>query len=118
MENITLGEIGVAIAFLAALITGLGVLIKRLKGWIKDVLKEQLDEIRAENEELKKHIDNVDLNTCKNFLVARISEIERGDGLGEVESERFWEQYQHYLEKGGNSYIRHKVEQLKEDGKL
>ena len=118
MENITLGGIAVAVTFLVALITGVGVLVKRLKEWVQAALKEQLDEIRSENKDLKKRIDNVDLNTTKNFLVARLSEIEHGKTLEDIENERFWEEYQHYCEIGGNSYIKRKVEQLKAENRL
>ena len=116
MESITLGQIAVGVAFLAALISGMGVLMKKMKDWIVKAMKDQLDEIKNENKALKKLIDNVDLNTTKNFLVARITEIERGDKLDEIASERFWEEYAHYSEIGGNSYIKRKVEQLKADG--
>ena len=118
MESITLGQIAAAVAFLAALISGVGIIMKKMKDWMVNAVKEQLEEIKDENKDLKKRIDNVDLNTSKNFLVARLSEIERGNPLEEIESERFWEMYEHYSEIGGNSYIKRKVEQLKADGKL
>lgn len=118
MENITLGQIALGVAFLVALISGIGALMKNMKDWIVNVMKEQIDEIKRENKALQEQIGNVDLNTCKNFLVARLSEIEKGNSLEGIESERFWEQYQHYEKMGGNSYIKRKVEQLKSEGKL
>ena len=56
--------------------------------------------------------------TSKNFLVAKIAEVDKGNKLDEIEKERFWEQYEHYSKIGGNSYIQRKVDELKESGKL
>ena len=118
MENITFGQFGITITFLMGLITGLGFLSKQLKGWIKQALKEEIDSIKKDVLSLQKKIDTVDRENCKNFLVARISELENGKKWGEIEKSRFWEQYEHYIQGGGNSYIKRKVEQLKADGKI
>lgn len=117
MENITLGQIGLAVTFVVGLITGIGYLGKHVKTWIADALKEQLDDINEKITELSGKIDDVDMNATKNFLVARLSEIEQSQ-LNEIEAERFWEQYEHYHSIGGNSYIDQKVEKLKSMGKL
>ncbi len=111
MENITLGQIGLAVTFLVGLISGIGYLHKQLKVWIADALKEQFDSLGGQ-------IKEVDMNATKNFLVARLAEIEQDQPLNELEAERFWEQYEHYHKIGGNSYIDQKVEKLKSMGKL
>ena len=36
----------------------------------------------------------------------------------EIETERFYDSYQKYTELGGNSYIKGKVDRLKNEGKL
>lgn len=118
MENITVGQIAIVIAFLAALISGIGVLLKSIKSWIINAMKEPLGSIVGEIKNVNDRIDKVDMNTCKNFLVARLSEIEQGNVLDDIKMQRFWEEYEHYAEIGGNSYIRRKVEQLKVEGKL
>lgn len=118
MEQVTLGQIGLVLAFIAALIASIGAIGKAVQKAVKKAFDNGM---RATNEKLDRlegKIDDVDLNTCKNFLVARISEIEQGRALDSVGEERFWEQYEHYLAIGGNTYIQHKVEQLEKDGKL
>ena len=125
MENITVGQIAVGIAFLAALITG-GVKIKdAVKKWLETLLKEKFDEASKETKALSAKIDSiekqladVDLENCKNYLVTFLSEMKRGEVKDEIEKQRFWEEYEHYTRKGGNSYIRHDVEELKKKGTI
>ena len=118
MENITIGQIGLAVTFLVGLISGIGYLHKQMKVWIADALSDQLKAIGDKINELNDHIDDVDMNSTKNFLVARLSDVESGQPLSEIEAERFWEQYEHYHKIGGNSYIDQKVEKLRSMGKL
>ena len=120
MENITIGQIAVAVAFIAALITG-GVKIKdAVKKWLEGLLKSQFDAQKKETDDIKKSVndlkgqlDKVDLENCKNYLVTYLAEVERGEPKDAIESQRFWEEYQHYCDKGGNSYIKEKVSKLK-----
>ena len=118
MENITIGEIAVAVAFLVTFIGGIGGLTKSLKGWIVKANKEQMDEISKGMKDLGDRIDAVDMQATKNFLVARLSEVEKGTPMDEIEAERFWEEFEHYSKIGGNSYIKRKVDQLKTEGKI
>lgn len=118
MENITLGQIAVAIAFLAALITGTGVLLKTIKKWLGVAFQGEFDKLNKKMDGLQTYIDDVRFNSCKNYLVHFLSEVDRGQPIDEIERERFWEQYEHYKKNGGNSYIKRKVEQLTHDGKL
>lgn len=125
MENITVGQIAIAVAFIAALITG-GIKIKdAVKKWLENLLKEKFDEVRKEIKAVSDKVDNlesslfdVDLENCKNYLVTYISEVKRGESKDEIEKQRFWEEYKHYTDKGGNSYIRHDVEELGKKGLL
>lgn len=125
MESITIGQIAVAVAFIAALITG-GVKIKdAVKKWLTGVLKENFDKQAQETRALSEKIDklehqlcNVDLENCKNYLVTFLAEVERGELKDEIEIQRFYEEYQHYTEKGGNSYVKEKVSKLKQKGYL
>lgn len=118
MKDITLEQIGLAVAFLVALITGVLYLIKQLKTLMKQLLKEQLDSIDERLDDLKDRLDEVDMQSCKNYLVTYLSNVEQGKTIEEIERERFWEQYQHYTKTGGNSYIKHKVEKMVSEGKL
>lgn len=125
METITIGQTALAITFVVGLITGISFLHKKLKEGMVVLLKDEFKALDAKFTEIDKQlkkletrIDGVDMESCKNFLVSKITHIEKGDPLGDVEQERFWEQYDYYTKHQGNSYIRHKVEQLKEDGKI
>lgn len=118
MDKITLGQIAVVVASLAAFITGLGVLYGKLKTWLTKLFKEQLDPISKSIEKVEKRIDDVDLESTKNYLVSFLSKVEQGTNVDEIERERFWEMYNHYSKVGGNSYIKHKVEKLEAAKKL
>lgn len=118
MENITLGQIVAAVGVIAALIGGGKLIINSITDGISKIVKELLEPITESIGDISERLDEVDMETCKNFLVRCIADMERGENLSETEKERFHEQYSHYLKKGGNTYIQAKVEKLKADGKL
>lgn len=118
MESITIGQIAVSITFLVGLISGIAYLKKHIKNWISNALEEDFRKIDDNQAEMKRQIREVDMNACKNFLVRFLADVECGDRIDEIEKERFWEEYQHYVDAGGNSYIKNKVEQLHKAGKL
>lgn len=119
MESITLGQIGLALTFIVGLMTGFSFLRKKLTEYLSTMLKEEFDGIKKKMDNLSEKIIDVDKNTCKNYLVTALSKIDQGYQMDDVESERFWEQYDHYTDDlKGNSYIHRKVEQLKSEGKL
>lgn len=111
MEHITLGQIALGVSFLVGLISGVGYLSSVSRKWLKDAMKEQLDVIAN-------RLDQVDMESTKNYLVTYLSDIERGKAIDEIEKERFYEQYQHYQSLGGNSYIKNKVDQMRGKGWL
>lgn len=111
MENVTLGQIAEVFAFFAALIASCGVIYHFIKKALNKLFAEQLEAIN-------KRVDTIDLNACKNYLVMFLSNVERGEKIDEIELERFYEQYEYYTNHKGNSYIKHKVEKLKQEGKL
>ena len=125
MEQITLGQIGLAITFLVGLITGINYLIKQVKKWIEDLqdkisksLSDQFESFDKKIDDLKQQVDDIDMETTKNFLVSMLSDLEKGIVWDDIETERFWEQYEHYTAKGGNTYIKTRVDKLKEKGIL
>lgn len=118
MEHLTLNQIGVALAFLVGLLTSISYLNSKLKKWISNTLKDELDGIKREIKSINTKVDSVDIESCKNYLVSYLSNVEKGNSIDEIEKERFYEQFQHYTKAGGNSYIRRKVEQLESSGKL
>lgn len=107
MENITLGQIAIAFAFLVGLICSIEFLMLRVNKKITKIL-----------EPINKKIDNLELTTDKNFLVRFLSDVEQETKIDEIEWERFYETYKRYHDLGGNSYIDHKVDKLKKEGKL
>jgi coenzyme F420-reducing hydrogenase alpha subunit len=124
MENITIGQIAVAIAFIAALITG-GVKIKdSVKKWLTNTLKESFDAQTKQIEEVKRTVDNiqtqlktVDMENTKNFLTTEIASLKRGEVKSEIEMQRFKEEYDHYINAlKGNTYIKEEYEKLKAKG--
>lgn len=118
MEALTVGQIAAAIALIAALISGLAIINSHLKKWLRAMLREEFDGIKTDIKDLDAKIDRADLESCKNYLVASISDLKRGQAFNEVEKLRFKEELEHYKSKGGNSYIKDEVERLKTEGKL
>ena len=118
MEQVTIGQVGLALTFIVGLLTSIKYLKGNLKEWVAGAVKEQMDDLGGKVERMEARIAEVDIEGCKNFLVSRIAEVERGTPLSEFEKQRFMEQYDHYQKAGGNSYIKDKVERLKADGKI
>ena len=113
MEQITLGQIGIAVGFLVALIAGVNALKKSIKEGLNSALKENFDGMNKRFDGLEKRLDSVDIENCKNYLVTFLAEAARGEIKDETELQRFWEEFEHYQSLGGNSYIKNKVEELK-----
>ena len=147
MENITIGQVAVGVAFLVALITGVTSLKKSIRSWIESALKDRFDSIeksqkerlesleRTQNEQFGKinkrfedivtsqndildRLNNVDLENCKNYLVTYLAEVARGEPKSETERLRFWEEYGYYISRGGNSYVKEETERQKKEGNL
>ena len=125
MENLTLGQLSAGVIFIVALIAGVQNLKKNIKTWIEESLKTRFDAIDKQNEKILAKIDDVDtrldkvdMENCKNYLVTFLAEVRRGEVKDPTEVQRFWEEYDHYISKGGNSYIREDVEDLKKRGLL
>ena len=118
MENLTFGDVSSALTLLACFIGSVTVLHKKLKKWLSDLLEDQFDVINKEIQSLQSRLDNVDMESCKNFLVRCIADFENGENISETELERFWEQYEYYSTHGGNTYIAKKVQKLEQDGKI
>lgn len=125
MENLTLGQISAALLFIIALIAGIQNLKTNIKKWIEESLKARFDAIDKQNEKILAKIDDVDtrldkvdMENCKNYLVTFMAEVRRGEMKDPTEIQRFWEEYDHYISKGGNSYVREGVEELKAKGYL
>lgn len=63
-------------------------------------------------------IDKVDMNATKNYLVSVLDDVKSGRQLNDISRQRFHEQYQHYIELHGNSYVKVEVERLIKENKI
>ena len=113
MEQITIGQIGIAVATIVALISGIRYLVKAIQKWLTKLLDAQFQEIRDKMDNLQKQMAEVDMESCKNYLVEFLANVEKGSIIDEIQKERFWEQFEHYSSIGGNSYIQNKIDELK-----
>lgn len=118
MENITLGDISTALAFIVALGGSVAAIVGAVKKALKAMFAEQMKEISARMDKQEASIKKIDLERSKDFLVSFLSKAEWDTVADEIEKQRFWEVFQHYVDSGGNSYIKEKVNKLKSEGKL
>jgi hypothetical protein len=108
----------VILAFIVTLIGNVGILEAQSDKIVKDIFDKKLKPVNDKIDNLTKQVNRVDLNTCKNYLVHFLSDVQQNKPIDEVEFQRFWEQYEHYVNNGGNSYIHKKVEHLEHENKL
>ena len=113
MGNITLNQIAAGMALLVALVTGGIYLFDRFKKGIEKILDDKFKALNARIDDIEGKIDRVDMETCKNFLVRFLADVENGTVILPQEDQRFWEEYKHYIDAGGNSYIQEWVDRLK-----
>ena len=116
MDKITIGEVAAAVALLIALIGG-GIKIKQwIQEGIRATLKDELGALKKDIESLRTELHKEDKEKTKNYLVACIADIERGQEWTAVERQRFYEQYDHYTKDlEGNTYIKTAVEQYEHE---
>ena len=119
MENITLGQVAAWAAFLIALVGG-GIKIKKwIQEAIKATLKDELGDLKKDIASLQTELKKEDKEKTKNYLVACLADIERGQEWTAVERQRFYEQYDHYTKDlEGNTYIKTAVEQYEKEKKI
>lgn len=118
MESVTIGQVASVLAFILALIAGIQSLKKSIKHWLDAALKDQFAELEKTQKSILKRLDSVDIENCKNYLVTFLAEVGRGEIKDETEMQRFWEEFEHYQNLGGNSYIKNKVAELKSKNRL
>ena len=106
MDNITLGQISNLMVWVIGFGGSTIAIITAIKKAVASAFKP-----------INNKIDNVDMNSTKNFLVRCIADMERHE-IDQVTKMRFYEQFEHYQKLGGNSYITSEVERLKKEGKL
>lgn len=118
MEQITLGDFAATLAFIAALGGSIVSIVAALKKVLKKLLDDQLATIIDRLNKTDDKISQLDSDNCKNFLVQTLSAAERGEKLSTEERMRLAEEFQHYTDNGGNSYIKDWHSRLHTDGKI
>ena len=100
-------------------VLGSQLIIELLKLFFQRKDKKEENPILKELAEIRKELRLIDKATCKNFLVRCLADFEKGNEMSAVEIERFWEQYDHYInELKENTYIKEWTERLKGEGKI
>lgn len=117
MENITIGQISVFLAFIVGLIGSLEFILTRLKKWFKGALNSELKSIKEQIADLKNENQGNELNNCINYLVIAIEKAKNHGKMSDTEKKRFYEVLDIYVNKyHKNSYIHSEVEELKKHG--
>lgn len=118
MENITIGQISTFLSFLVVLIGSILTLLKYAKKGLKSALNVEFQPIKKELSTLDKKITLNTLSQDKNFLTKCFDDLGNDIPLSETTRERIFECMKDYKSNGGNSYIQHRFDILKKEGKL
>ena len=116
--TITIAVISALVGGLVGFLSNLKKLADMIANSIGKVTQKQIEPLEAKIDILANKIDEVDLNSVKDFLVGKFAEIERGEELDGVTRQRVYEEMERYTTKGGNSYIKARFDELKKQGRL
>ena len=116
MEDWTVAQIATTIALLVAIVTGITYLTKQVKEWIEKLLDSKFKDLGTRIDGIEAKVDKLDMETCQNFIVRYLADVENGAVILDAEKKRFLEEYDHYISAGGNSYIKEWVNRLKKKG--
>lgn len=106
MENITLGQIGIGLAFLVGLI-----------GSIKYLANEMNNKVEKVLQPINQKIDNLELSSIKTDLVNFMCLAEHNQ-ITDEQKINAHELYDRYCSLGGNSYVHDKWEKLRKEDKI
>ncbi len=119
MQDITIGGISEVLKFLiefCGLVFTIYYAVKKAVNKAFEPLNKRMDQME---ETMDKRMEEVELQATKNFLIQELSEIKRSkEPLDEVTKKRFFEEYDSYIGKKQNSYIKHEVEECQKKGLL
>ena len=122
MEALTIGDVAGTLGLIAGMITAGGVVFHFFNKAFRKTMQDELKPVKDSISDLQGQISDVDMANCKNYLVNFLSKVQcEGTFCQKItseERERFWENYDHYVKMGGNSYVKNCVEKLKKEGKL
>lgn len=92
--------------------------IEKVKGEIKESIKDTEKSIKADITKVKKSLDDETLSRCKVDLINVMSRVQNGYKLTEEERRILIEEKEQYNKLGGNSYVNDMFDRLKKEGKL
>lgn len=118
MEGWTLGSIASWLALIAGIITSAGVIYKLVSKAFHKALDGAIQPVVTKLETLERKHDLSDREHAKNYIVRFLADVEQGEPIDQDELHCFWDNYELYKARGGNSYVHDKVEKLKAQGKL
>lgn len=118
MEEVTLGDIQNVIVWLITFIGAILTIVKAVKKVVDSAFEPMAKKIDDLQTNLTAKIAEVDMNATKNYLVQTLAEIDRNGYIDGVSKARFYEQYEHYIKGGGNSFVKEEFQRMKKEGKL
>lgn len=104
MENITIGQIAIALGTIVVIISGVEFLTSRNKKYIKEIIKEEITTIKTEMITLKEELNKNSLNTMKNTICNENIPLSERVSVG-----------REYIEHGGNGAVKIYVHKLEEE---
>ena len=107
MENITLGQVATALAFLIGLIGSIKYLFNLFSKRVDKILNP-----------LVIRMDELEMQSIKTDLTNFISDLEHDVPKSQIQKLNAHELYDKYTNLGGNSYIHEHWEQLLKNGKI
>ena len=118
MENITLGQVAVALAFLVGLVGSILVIL----GYVKKISNKLLEPIsnqlsKMDSDHLEK-IKQLELTSIRTDLVNFINDVEHDVQKSQIQRMNAHELYDRYRQLGGNSYVHDHWEALVRAGKI
>lgn len=118
IENITLGQIAIALAFIVGLITSVVAILKYAKSINNKILEPINQKLTKMDSDHLKKLENLELNSIKTDLVNFINDLEHNVPKSQIQKMNAHELYDRYSELGGNSYVHDHWERLKKEGKV
>ena len=117
MENLSLGEISKALAFVIGLISSITYIKKGTVKSLTSVIANNLEPIKREIKDLKEETTKNNLSSIKTDLI-NLMELAEKETISTEQKIRAHELYDYYYKHGGNSYVHDKWERLIKENKL
>lgn len=115
LDQIKVSDIVTFIIGVVAFLKAVEFLRKDFYDNIGNSITENTEPINRRLEEIEANINKIDQEQCKSFLTQYLN---ADRDLKETEKQRIYEVYQHYIELGGNSYIKEEFKRMQDEGKL